>query len=230
MCVLRELYGSGVEKLRIEHQSFTVSIFCPNTKSVSVELLPKKLKWGICPSHHFVITYGEDLLHLWIFLSFVYVTSYFFLCVLPFFMWPYIMHMCMLSCNKCMATEIFTFGAKIIWRAEVQSFSLHLWWLKWWLQPWVTCCTAVKNRPDSPPPFNVLSSASSVQRLVQKVFAATGCSFHDQKFETTWNQINLTIIWVMVWVWGNVWKRLPHFWPKRREMHKKGREKTLGRF
>ena len=34
----------------------------------------------------------------------------------------------------------------------------------------------------------------------------------------------LTIIWVMVWVCGNVCKRLPQFWSKRREMHKKGRE------
>ena len=25
MCILRELYGSGVEKLRIEHMTFTVS-------------------------------------------------------------------------------------------------------------------------------------------------------------------------------------------------------------
>ena len=29
----------------------------------------------------------------------------------------------------------------------------------------------------------------------------------------------------MVWVCGNVCKRLPQFWSKRREMHKKGREK-----
>ena len=35
----------------------------------------------------------------------------------------------------------------------------------------------------------------------------------------------LTIIWVMVWVCGNVCKRLPQFWSKRRKMHKKGREK-----
>jgi hypothetical protein len=27
MCILRELYGVGVEKLRIEHQTITVSIF-----------------------------------------------------------------------------------------------------------------------------------------------------------------------------------------------------------
>lgn len=26
MCVLRELYGSGVEKLRVEHMNFTVSL------------------------------------------------------------------------------------------------------------------------------------------------------------------------------------------------------------
>ena len=26
MCTLRELYGAGVEKLRIEHQTFTVSL------------------------------------------------------------------------------------------------------------------------------------------------------------------------------------------------------------
>ena len=26
MCILRELYGAGVEKLKIEHQSFTVSV------------------------------------------------------------------------------------------------------------------------------------------------------------------------------------------------------------
>ena len=26
MCILRELYGAGVEKLRIEQQSFTVSV------------------------------------------------------------------------------------------------------------------------------------------------------------------------------------------------------------
>ena len=30
----------------------------------------------------------------------------------------------------------------------------------------------------------------------------------------------------MVWVCGNVCKRLSQFWSKRREMHKKGREKT----
>ena len=44
---------------------------------------------------------------------------------------------------------------------------------------------------------------------------------------TQWSvsQQNLTIIWVMVWVCGNVCKRLPQFWSKRREMHKKGREK-----
>ena len=29
----------------------------------------------------------------------------------------------------------------------------------------------------------------------------------------------------MVWVCGNVCKRLPQFWSKRREIHKKGREK-----
>ena len=29
----------------------------------------------------------------------------------------------------------------------------------------------------------------------------------------------------MVWVCGNVCKNLPQFWSKRREMHKKGREK-----
>ena len=28
MCILRELYGAGVEKLRIEQQSFTVSVYC----------------------------------------------------------------------------------------------------------------------------------------------------------------------------------------------------------
>lgn len=27
MCILRELYGAGVEKLKIEHQTFTVSNF-----------------------------------------------------------------------------------------------------------------------------------------------------------------------------------------------------------
>ena len=26
MCILRELYGAGVEKLKIEHQTFTVSV------------------------------------------------------------------------------------------------------------------------------------------------------------------------------------------------------------
>ena len=36
--------------------------------------------------------------------------------------------------------------------------------------------------------------------------------------------LNLTIIWVMVWLCGNVCKRLPQLWSKRREMHKKGRE------
>ena len=28
MCILRELYGAGVEKLKIEQQSFTVSVSC----------------------------------------------------------------------------------------------------------------------------------------------------------------------------------------------------------
>ena len=28
MCILRELYGAGVEKLKIEQHSFTVSIYC----------------------------------------------------------------------------------------------------------------------------------------------------------------------------------------------------------
>lgn len=27
MCILRELYGAGVEKLKIEQQSFTVSVY-----------------------------------------------------------------------------------------------------------------------------------------------------------------------------------------------------------
>ena len=28
MCILRELYGAGVEKLRIEQQNFTVRVLC----------------------------------------------------------------------------------------------------------------------------------------------------------------------------------------------------------
>ena len=56
------------------------------------------------------------------------------------------------------------------------------------------------------------------RRFIQKCLKiARGCFFLPLL-------ANPRIIWVMVWVCGNVCKRLPQFWSKRREMHKKGRE------
>ncbi|KAK7797105.1 hypothetical protein U0070_022500 [Myodes glareolus] len=37
MCILRELYGVGMKKLRIEHQAITVSISCQASADVSVK-------------------------------------------------------------------------------------------------------------------------------------------------------------------------------------------------
>lgn len=37
MCILRELYGAGVEKLKIEQQSFTVSVFIFTVLVMSLE-------------------------------------------------------------------------------------------------------------------------------------------------------------------------------------------------
>ena len=46
MCLLRELYGSGVEKLRIEHMNFTVSSSrkseCASTAILSVDAVQEK--------------------------------------------------------------------------------------------------------------------------------------------------------------------------------------------
>ena len=96
MCVLRELYGSGVEKLRIEHQSFTVSIFLSWCKVriitylCAVELCQRKLKRRMrglifvsvcenqfCDSYWFCQhTWGTSrFFHFWVFCKLIYLSD-----------------------------------------------------------------------------------------------------------------------------------------------------------
>jgi len=49
MCILRELYGAGVEKLKIEQQSFTVSVYIVQSLSQVWEVMC--FVYVVCKSH-----------------------------------------------------------------------------------------------------------------------------------------------------------------------------------
>ena len=56
MCLLRELYGSGVEKLRIEHQNFTT----PSNKKLEISTIASNYHIEVNP--RFVIPGGFDFM------------------------------------------------------------------------------------------------------------------------------------------------------------------------